>query len=641
ASDSPAKSSPKNSATVRDDAYAGLLPLAASLLAQARGEKRERGEQGGRGDARPMPRWRPTGRERGWFEALTRAQTQVETLFKVLQLTLIEAQNEATPGQNGDFARGAQHGSSGGHATGRKQGAQTEQRTLLLDAHACQTNAWEKSCEAWRSLDRSLGEVATLAREVAGQVRSASQTATSGARRRDKQDKDTRSARAAPGSASPIGTPIPSGVALGLTTDLLAVARRLDHLRTQGATLFAPLTSVDDLARWLRLPYTETPSLPGAEARGGRVSREQSAQRKQPSGAAVLASQTAPLPRDAAPDEAHAASAEIAIPEEEAASEIPIADTDPANAGELVDSPDAGAEAAQTPPAEASPSEEPATAQTPHDEAPHSEAPILHAAPTQVGGLLKPLLAPDHALTLAGWALSVGGDFEYMRGVLALPESAAGVALTPDYAHQTLLCLPNDVPEPNAPHFQQRLDEAIVALATTLGGQLVALFPSHAALRSGAFGVRRTLERHNILALAQGIDGSARQLWQTFHSQPRVVLLGAGSFWDGADQRDSPPACVVVTRVPFPALSDPLMAARAEGWADPQTQFVTPQAALKLRQSLGGLAWSHQRRNAIVLFDRRLQTRGYGPNILSVLPRCAQAQEPMTRLVERIAEWTA
>jgi len=117
------------------------------------------------------------------------------------------------------------------------------------------------------------------------------------------------------------------------------------------------------------------------------------------------------------------------------------------------------------------------------------------------------------------------------------------------------------------------------------------------------------------------------------------VLLGAGVFWHGASRESHPPACVVVTRLPFPALSDPLLAARSEQWADPQSEFVVPQAALKMRQALNGLAWSHRQRNAVVLFDRRIQTRGYGQTILATLPRCAQHQESMAYLNERITDW--
>jgi ATP-dependent DNA helicase DinG len=270
-----------------------------------------------------------------------------------------------------------------------------------------------------------------------------------------------------------------------------------------------------------------------------------------------------------------------------------------------------------------------------------TEAPELHSAPCRTSDLLAPLWAPGSGVVLASPALAVAGDFTYARVSLGLPDTTQTLASSLDRADQTLLCLPTDVPEPNAPQFQRRLDEALVSLAVALGGDLVAIFPSHAALRSSAVSIKRVLERHDILVLAQGQDGSARQIWQTFRTDPRVVLLGAGAFWRSAEQEARPPACVVVSRVPFPALGDPLLAAQAELWPDPQSQFVIPHAALRLRHALGGLAWSHHRRNAVVLFDRRLQTRGYGPTILGTLPRCTQYQETMAQVAEHAAEWVA
>src|SRR5262249_46273921 len=208
-----------------------------------------------------------------------------------------------------------------------------------------------------------------------------------------------------------------------------------------------------------------------------------------------------------------------------------------------------------------------------------------------IASVLAPLYAPGRSLVLASSALAVAGEFEHARGYFGFPDTTTAVGFGADRAEQTLLGLPDDVPEPNAPHYQHHLDEALVRLASDLNGRLVAIFPSHAALRAAWQGIRRTLEREDILVLAQGQDGSARQLWQTFVSEPRVVLLGAGVFWRGEARVTHPPACVVVTRLPFPALSDPLLAARSEQWADPQSQFVVPQAALKVRLALNGLAW--------------------------------------------------
>jgi ATP-dependent DNA helicase DinG len=89
----------------------------------------------------------------------------------------------------------------------------------------------------------------------------------------------------------------------------------------------------------------------------------------------------------------------------------------------------------------------------------------------------------------------------------------------------------------------------------------------------------------------------------------------------------------------LPSLSDPLLAARADAWQDPQHQFVVPYAALKLRQALSGLAWSHTRRNAVVLFDRRVLTRGYGATVLATLPHCTVRHEPLAQLADQVVRW--
>lgn len=268
------------------------------------------------------------------------------------------------------------------------------------------------------------------------------------------------------------------------------------------------------------------------------------------------------------------------------------------------------------------------------------EPPTLHVARVEVNGMLGSLMTPGRTLVLAGSALAVAGEFDYSCGALGLSVGEIHTITTvSDYTEQTLLLLAEDAAEPNVTTYQRQLDETLVGLGAALGGRLVAIFPSHAAVRAAYAGIRERLEQQDVLVLAQGIDGSARQLWQTFRSQPRVVVLGAGAFWDGAEQSGTPPACVVVTRLPFPSLSDPLLAARAEQWPDPQSQFVVPYAALKVHQALNGLAWSRSARNAVVLFDHRMVSRGYGATLLATLPRCTVRREPRMQLADQVARW--
>ena len=272
---------------------------------------------------------------------------------------------------------------------------------------------------------------------------------------------------------------------------------------------------------------------------------------------------------------------------------------------------------------------------------PPEPSPGLHAAPSHAGPLLqRTVFRESRSAVLMASALAVSGDFEYeveRFGLAARPPETLSVA--PEEQPQTLLYLPEDVAEPNTPHYQRHLDAMLTQLATALNGETVALFASHAALRAGYAGIKATLEERGILVLAQGIDGSLRQLWQTFRSQERVVLLGAGSFWENTDLLGDGPACVVVTRLPFPALSDPPLAGRAEGYHDQLRQFVIPQAALRLRHALNRLAWGGSRRNALVLFDKRVQAKDYGGVFLNTLPRCTTRQGSVSLVPEHVAGW--
>ncbi len=272
--------------------------------------------------------------------------------------------------------------------------------------------------------------------------------------------------------------------------------------------------------------------------------------------------------------------------------------------------------------------------------APVEIMPILYSQIVQTSTILKPLLLKDHCAILVGTSLSVDNSFSYYRGRFGLDsDTCPAFSVVTEHDEQTLLYLPNDVPEPNMPQYQRHLDESLVQLATALEGQLVALFTSHAALRSSYASIKAVLESRGILVLGQGVDGSPRQLWQVFQSQERVVLLGTGSFWDGIEDATRTPTCIFVARLPMPVLNDPPIAARAEQYSDQLHQLTVPVASLRMRRALNRLAWSDGKRNAIVLFDRRVISKEYGTMVLNSLPHCSQRQGPASHMPETLLDW--
>jgi ATP-dependent DNA helicase DinG len=278
---------------------------------------------------------------------------------------------------------------------------------------------------------------------------------------------------------------------------------------------------------------------------------------------------------------------------------------------------------------------------TPTAPMPHEPAPVLYSQVVQISILLKRFLLREQTATIfAGSSLSVENSFAFVRARLGLEsETIPAYSLVSEHHEQTLLYLPNDVPEPNSPQYQRHLEESLIDIATALEGQVVALFTSHAALRSTYTAIKSVLEARNVMVLGQGMDGSPRQLWQVFQSQERVVILGTGSFWDSIDEIPTLPTCLFIARLPMPVLNDPPLAARAEQYMDQLHQLTVPVAALRLRRVLNRLAWGNTKRNAVVVYDRRLLSKEYGATILNSLPRTSQRQGGISLMSETILDW--
>src|SRR5207253_7054372 len=85
------------------------------------------------------------------------------------------------------------------------------------------------------------------------------------------------------------------------------------------------------------------------------------------------------------------------------------------------------------------------------------------------------------------------------------------------------------------------------------------------------------------------IDGTRRQLLAQFQQDPRSILLGSSSFWEGIDVPGDALSCVVIVRLPFRVPSDPLQLARSAMLADPFGELALPEAVLRLKQGFGRL----------------------------------------------------
>jgi DNA polymerase-3 subunit epsilon/ATP-dependent DNA helicase DinG len=272
---------------------------------------------------------------------------------------------------------------------------------------------------------------------------------------------------------------------------------------------------------------------------------------------------------------------------------------------------------------------------------PRGERLSLNAAPLRVGPLVQKHLWNQKAcVVMASATLTTHGDFRYLCNTLDANEVNTLALGSPfDYESSALLYVANDMPEPNAPNYQQALDRAIIATAKATGGRMLVLFTSYAALKKTAQAITGELGRADIFVYEQSEGASPNALLESFKTTERAVLLGTRSFWEGVDVQGDALSVVVITKLPFGVPSDPIIAARSELYEDSFNEYYLPESILKFRQGFGRLIRSASDRGIVAILDRRVLTKQYGRMFLESLPQCTARQGAAMGLPKMASDW--
>ena len=247
----------------------------------------------------------------------------------------------------------------------------------------------------------------------------------------------------------------------------------------------------------------------------------------------------------------------------------------------------------------------------------------LNSAPLEVGfDLQEKLYDQKRAIVMTSATMSTEGSLDHAAERLGFDKARHLVLGSPfNYSEAALLYAPSRLPHPNSPHFQQAVETVVLEAASAAQGSTMALFTSHGALRNTARAIRQDLESQDIQVLSQGVDGPPQLLAESFLEEPRSVLLGTSSFWQGVDFAGDSLTVLIIARLPFTVPSDPIFQARSEQYGDEAfTKYAVPQAILKFRQGFGRLIRSSTDRGVAIVLDSRLTNSRYGRRFISSLP---------------------
>lgn len=251
----------------------------------------------------------------------------------------------------------------------------------------------------------------------------------------------------------------------------------------------------------------------------------------------------------------------------------------------------------------------------------------LCSKPIDVAPMLaERIFADTPTVIVTSATLTTDGTFSHVAAALGVPDRRLEVQAEAPFKwdEQCLLVLPK-VADPTSPHFADEVATTLVRVVELARGRTLGLFTSYRNL--GLAHERLAAAGLPYRVMRQG-DLPRTTLVEEFKRDVSSVLLGTESFWQGVDVPGEALSCVVVDKLPFGQMDDPVLDAIKErdpgGWF---ANYYVPEAIIALRQGVGRLIRSEADYGVVVLLDARLTTKPYGARFLRSLPKMVKSRD--------------
>ncbi len=254
----------------------------------------------------------------------------------------------------------------------------------------------------------------------------------------------------------------------------------------------------------------------------------------------------------------------------------------------------------------------------------------FHATPLSISDRFAKMMKKNRAAwVFTSATLAVGDDFSAFCERLGLHNAETRRWESPyNFAQNSLLYLPPDMPEPREVGYDDALSEVIAQVLHASRGRAFCLFTSYEMMNRV---YKRLRDNPDWSILLQG-QAPKNELLKRFsdvassatHSAKPLVLFGTASFWEGVDVVGERLSCVIIDKLPFASPSDPVLKNRLnaceQDGGNPFMSIQIPAAVIALKQGVGRLIRSETDRGVLVLCDPRLVSKRYGNLFLKSLP---------------------
>lgn len=272
-------------------------------------------------------------------------------------------------------------------------------------------------------------------------------------------------------------------------------------------------------------------------------------------------------------------------------------------------------------------------------------AEALSASCLDVGAVLVEELYPRlHSVVYTSATIATGDDFGHFLRAVGLDRVAEEkrrtlrLASSYDFERQMAVFVPRDLPEPGSPQYLDALEALLFGVHTAMGGSVLTLFTNRRDMTELYRRLVDRLEHEGLRLLVQSPSASRKRLRDEFLADEKLSLFATKSFWEGFDAKGDTLRCVVVPRLPFGPVRDPLYEERRDRDARAWDHYYLPEAVLELKQAAGRLIRSSTDTGCLVLADARLVSgKRYARQFLEALPVHDVETLPTATVVEEIA----
>ena len=250
-------------------------------------------------------------------------------------------------------------------------------------------------------------------------------------------------------------------------------------------------------------------------------------------------------------------------------------------------------------------------------------------SPLDVSQILKDaLFTPFKSVIMTSATLSLGDKFKFFSerlGIDRLEDREVRMTAFPspfDYGKQARVLIPKMNAAPNHPDYLRELTETVLAcVASGIPGGTLVLLTSYSSLNQLARKLELPLAELGVELLVQG--RGHRHFLAKRLTASQGVLLGTDSFWEGIDLPGLALTKVIIAKLPFRQLGDPIFEARCQAIEETgRSSFNSlslPIARLKFKQGAGRLIRHRTDTGVLVLADNRIRQKSYGSRFLSLL----------------------